>query len=134
MPGLDVTAAIVDTLLQQSFVINRTALIVDPITGRNAYTTTQINAYGVITEGQFDPLERAPQYQVSKDTIKITTLTPIFMVNKITDGAGNVVHFTPDVVLWKTNLYTAIKVWDYSTYGRGFYIGTFEIADSEGSQ
>lgn len=134
MPSLDVTIVITDPLLQQAFVINRTVLTIDAVTGRNSYATTQINAYGVITEGAFDPLERTPQYEVSKDTIKITTLTPIYMVNKITDSLGNVFHYTPDVVLWKTNLYTAIKVWDYSTYGRGFYIATFEIADSEGSQ
>lgn len=120
MPGLDVSRVLSNPLFADTATVTRTAVSVDPATGRtvSAPSTTPISV--VVTSDKGRNLQRNPDAALSEGSI-IVHSTYAF-----TEGGNGV---DADVLDWNGRKWTVVTVDDYSRYGAGFTCAMCRLLD-----
>lgn len=125
---LDVSDALEDVLLQDSFVVQRRQFATSGTGIAGAPSIVSFNAVGVVYGAGANDLDRRADAQLQNKTIVILTKFALRYVG--VDSTGT--QFQPDIVVWNGNSYLVSKdVEDYSKYGQGYIKATCTLNDMQ---
>ena len=110
-PFLDVSDALLDPMLADSFTVNRRTEFIDTH-GRAQVTSNVIeNVIGVVCAANPNDLERLPEDQRMGRHISIVTKFRL---------QGPSPSFQPDTVVWNDDIFIIKNVEIYNRFGKGF--------------
>ncbi len=118
MPLLDVSDVLSDPLFADSAVLIRTAVSVDPATGRTVETPTETPISVVVTSDKGQNLRRTPDAAISDGSIIVHSTF------RLAEGGNGV---DADILRWNGNEWTVVTTDDYSRYGAGFTVATCRL-------
>lgn len=120
MPLLDVSDVLADPLFADTATITRTAVTIDPATGRTVESKTTTPISVVVTSDKGRNLQRNPDAALSEGSIIVhSTFT-------LTEGGNGV---DADIIDWNSRKWTVVTVDDYSRYGAGFTCAMCRLLD-----
>lgn len=118
MPFLDVSDILDDPDFATAFHVVRVTETVGD-NGRPVRTEALIPAYGVITQGSGDVLERRSDFRAISGNITVHTKFELL----VSDTTRN---RDADLIQWNGRRYTVAAISDWSDYGTGFFAATCE--------
>jgi hypothetical protein len=120
MPGMDMSAALLNPYTLSKFTVNRRSETVNNF-GESVQTVTPFTpVYGVVFPESDNNLMRKPDGEIASKAIGIVCK---FALRN--ESAG----FQPDIVVWNNNQYVVMYLLDYSQYGPGFLRATAHMMD-----
>lgn len=116
MPTLDPSRVILSPRLADRFTVVRRQQIAQPNGRPKKVQTSFPNVVGVVTYASPNDLERLPDEERAKQSIRVHTRFRLFA------PARDVVQqtFLPDLVLWDGDFFVVADLNRYSRYGAGF--------------
>lgn len=118
MPLLDVSGVLSDPLFADGAVVVRTAVSVDPLTGRTIEAPAETTISVVVTSDKGQNLRRTPDAAISTGSIIVHSTF------RFSEGGSGV---DADILRWNGSDWTVVTVDDYSRYGAGFTVATCRL-------